>query len=90
VDLDGDGRLDVLLTHGDVLDQPFLLKPYHGIHWLQNPGHFPFVDHLLTRMYGVHRAVAADFEGNGRLGIVATYFLPGGEFCDKVHAIPVS
>jgi hypothetical protein len=80
VDLDGDGRLDVLLTHGDVLDQPFLLKPYHGIHWLQNPGHFPFVDHLLTRMYGVHRAVAADFEGNGRLGIVATSFLPGGEF----------
>ena len=41
VDLDGDGRVDVLYTNGDVFDDN-ILKPYHGIHWLQNQGRFPF------------------------------------------------
>jgi hypothetical protein len=57
VDLNGDGKLDVLLTNGDVLDQPYLLKPYHGIHWLENKGTYPFTPHQLTALYGVHRAV---------------------------------
>jgi len=80
IDLDGDGRVDVLYTNGDVFDAPMLLKPYHGIHWLQNRGSYPFQDHLLTPMYGVHRAVAADFRGNGKLDIVAVSFLPGHSF----------
>jgi hypothetical protein len=29
VDLDGDGDLDVLLTHGDTFDDA-IIKPYHG------------------------------------------------------------
>ncbi len=41
VDLDGDGDLDVLYTNGDVLDSPYLLKPYHGVQWLENPGATP-------------------------------------------------
>jgi hypothetical protein len=80
VDLNGDGKLDVLLTNGDVLDQPYLLKPYHGIHWLENKGTFPFTHHHLTAMYGVHRAVAADLRGNGRLDVVACSFLPAEVF----------
>jgi hypothetical protein len=79
VDLDGDGRLDVLYTNGDVFDDN-ILKPYHGIHWLQNEGRFPFHDHLLTSMYGIHRAVAADFQGTGRSDIVAVSFLPAWVF----------
>jgi hypothetical protein len=79
VDLDGDGLLDVLYTNGDVFDDN-ILKPYHGIHWLQNQGRFPFRDHLLTSMYGVHRAVAADFQGNGRRDIVAVSLLPASAF----------
>src|SRR5207253_597762 len=35
VDLNGDGALDVLYTNGDVLNPPYLLKPYQGIHWLE-------------------------------------------------------
>jgi hypothetical protein len=79
VDLDGDGRLDVLYTNGDVFDEG-ILKPYHGIHWLRNRGAFPFEDQLLTSMYGVHRAVAADFQGKGRLDIVAVSLLPASLF----------
>ena len=79
MDLDGDGKLDVLYTNGDVFDD-YILKPYHGIHWLRNRGTFPFEDHLLTSMYGVHRAVAADFQGTGRKDIVAVSLLPHRAF----------
>jgi hypothetical protein len=78
VDLNGDGELDVLYTNGDTLDQPYRLKPYHGIQWLENPGKgkFPWVHHPITPMYGVHRALAVDFTGTGRKDIVAVSFLP--------------
>jgi hypothetical protein len=76
VDLNGDGKVDVLYTNGDTLDRPFLLKPYHSIQWLENKGTFPFVHHPITPMYGVHRAIAADFRGVGRMDIAAVCFLP--------------
>ena len=40
VDLDRDGDLDVLLTHGDTFDDQ-IIKPYHGIQWLENRGALP-------------------------------------------------
>src|SRR5262249_33300641 len=60
VDLNGDGKLDILYTNGDTLDKPYILKPYHGIQWLENLGDLRFRHHPITPMYGVHRAVAAD------------------------------
>jgi hypothetical protein len=80
VDLNGDGKLDVLFSNGDTMDPPYLLKPYHGIQWLENQGKFPFVHHPIAPMYGVHRAVAADFRGNGKLDIVAVSYLPPDRF----------
>ncbi len=80
VDLNGDGRLDVLYTNGDTMDPPYLLKPYHGIQWLENRGQFPFVHHPIAPVYGVHRAVAADFRGIGRPDIVAVSYLPPDRF----------
>lgn len=76
VDLDGDGKLDVLYTNGDTLDPPYLLKPYHGIQWLENRGEFPFVHHVLTAQYGVMRALAVDIDGDGKRDIVAVAYLP--------------
>jgi hypothetical protein len=80
VDLNDDGNLDVLYTNGDVLDTPSLLKPYHGVQWLENQGRFPFVHHPLTPMYGAMRAVAADFTGKGKMDIVAVCYLPEETF----------
>ncbi len=80
VDLDGDGKLDVLYTNGDVMDYPRLLKPYQGIHWLKNNGSFPFEHRMLAPMYGVHSAVAADFRGKGVMDIAAVAFLPEQAF----------
>ncbi len=70
VDLDKDGDLDVLLTHGDTFDDK-ILKPYHGIQWLENKGTYPFTEHRLANIAGVHRAQAADLDGDGDLDIAA-------------------
>ena len=80
VDINGDGKVDILYTNGDTLDVPYLLKPYHGIQWLENKGDLKFEHHWITPMYGVHRAVAGDFTGTGRTDIMAVNFLPAEAF----------
>ncbi len=75
VDLDGDDDLDVLYANGDTFDS-FYIKPYHGVQWLENRGEFPFVAHHLTFMPGVHRALAADMDGDGDQDVVAVALLP--------------
>lgn len=78
VDLDGDGDPDLLLTNGDTFTS-VLLRPQHGITWLENRGRFPFEAHRLASLYGVHRAEAADLDGDGDLDVVACAFLPYSE-----------
>jgi hypothetical protein len=83
VDVDADGRVDVLYTNGDVLDKPILVKPYHGVHWLENRGGFPFVPHRLADLPGATRAVAADVRGVGRPDVFAVAYLPAEEVPDR-------
>lgn len=75
VDMDGDGDPDVLASNGDTLDD-FTVRPFHGIRWLENRGTFPFTPHDLAAMPGVHRAQAADLDGDGDLDVAACAFLP--------------
>ena len=75
VDLDGDGDLDVLYTNGDSVDNN-LIRPDHGVQWLENRDSYPFVHHPIAPLFGAHRAIAADFRGTGVKDIVAVSFLP--------------
>ena len=76
VDLNGDGKLDVLYSNGDTLDPPYLLRPDHGVTWLENRGTYPFTPHRLADCPGAGSPVAADFTGNGRLDVAFVSFLP--------------
>ena len=92
VDLDGDGDLDLLYTNGDAFDVPgareqTLLRPYHGLQWLENTGRLRFVRHDLLRYYGVYSAVAGDLDGDGDLDIVASSLFNDWEDPDRKSLI---
>jgi mono/diheme cytochrome c family protein len=72
-DLDGDGDLDILATNGDMFDDD-ILKPYHGVQWLENRGKLRFAPRPLAALPGAHRAVAADVDGDGDQDVVASAF----------------
>jgi hypothetical protein len=75
VDLDRDGDLDLLMTNGDSLDD-YTIRPFHGVRWFENEDGLPTEMHELALMPGVHRAQAADMDGDGDLDVVACAFLP--------------
>lgn len=83
VDMNGDGKLDVLYSNGDILDEPYLWKPYHGIQWLENMGDLKFEQRRIADMYGVHNAVAANVTGGKLPGVLAVSFLPGDKFPER-------
>jgi hypothetical protein len=60
-----------------------VLKPYHGVQWLENEGTFPYTHHWLAAMHGASRAVAADFDGDGDQDVAAVSFLPSPLFPER-------
>ena len=78
IDLDQDGDLDLVFTHGDTLDDMGKIRPYNGLLWLENKASdLTFVHHPVDVYYGAYRAEAADLDGDGDLDIVASSYLPG-------------
>ena len=83
VDLDKDGDLDVLLTHGDTFDDG-IVKPYHGIQWLENTGTLSVRRaHARADAGRAPRREAVDLDGDGDLDIVACALLAGGSDVDE-------
>ncbi len=77
VDLDGDGKLDVVHTCGDVMDA-YIPKPYHGLRWVQNLGDGKWKNHELGLLVGALQSTVADFDGDGDLDIAAVGLFPQG------------
>lgn len=105
VDFNHDGKPDILYTCGDNSDYSKVLKPYHGIYIFTNQGNWKFRQTYFYHIDGCTKAIAADFEKNGRLGIAAiaffadfkyhpaegfTYLQPTAEGKFKAHEVPVN
>jgi hypothetical protein len=70
-DFTGDGKLDILYVNGDNFDYSRVLKPYHGVHILENDGQNNFVERYVYPLYGAAQAVVADFDHDGDPDILA-------------------
>jgi hypothetical protein len=77
VDLDQDGRLDIVYTCGDTMDT-FLAKPFHGLRWAHNLGNRNWEDRDLGLLVGALQSTVADFDNDGDYDIAAVGLYPKG------------
>ncbi|HXD77648.1 MAG TPA: VCBS repeat-containing protein [Puia sp.] len=73
-DLNGDGHPDIVYTCGDNADFSPVLKPYHGIYVFLNDGSNHFTQRFFYHLDGCYKAIARDFDGDGRPDIAAISF----------------
>lgn len=79
VDVDGDGRKDIVYTCGDNADYSKVLKNYHGIYIYISQGNFNFKQEYFFPLHGAFKALTRDFDGDGDLDIAAISYFPDKE-----------
>ena len=75
-DMNGDGRLEIITVNGDNDLETQPLRPYHGVRIWRDTGDLQFEEAFFYPMHGAIQAVIRDFNGNGRLDIVAVSLWP--------------
>ncbi|XHR92727.1 FG-GAP repeat domain-containing protein [Mucilaginibacter sp. UC70_90] len=105
VDMDHDGKLDLVLTCGYNYRDSRILKPYHGLYIFTNTGDWNFKQRWFYPINGCTKAIATDFDGDGDIDIATiaffadmkntpaeefVYFEQGKPFDFKPHALPIS
>ncbi len=92
VDLDQDGDVDLVVTHGDTLDLdlPVQLSPemYYGLLWFENDGSGAFTKHEIADAWGAYSAKVSDMDLDGDLDIVLAA-LQGPEMWPTVPLRPL-
>lgn len=73
-DFNKDGYLDLMVTNGDNRDFSAIEKPYHGVRIYLNDGSNNFKESFFFPMYDCGKAMAADFDKDGDLDIIAASF----------------
>ncbi|MDB5288600.1 MAG: repeat-containing protein [Mucilaginibacter sp.] len=76
VDMNNDGKKDIIYTCGDNNDYSSILKPYHGVYVFTNQGNWRFKQTFFYHINGASKAMAADFDGDGDMDIATIAFFP--------------
>jgi hypothetical protein len=74
VDINKDGKKDIIYTCGDNNDYSSILKPYHGLYIFTNLGNLNFKQTYFYHINGASKAIATDFDGDGDIDIAITAF----------------
>lgn len=78
VDFNGDGKLDLLFTTGDMFDGEYP-RTNHGVYLLKNVGDLKYEHQMVAKMPGAMKATPLDADGDGDLDLVAVAMLDSGE-----------
>ncbi|WP_229253777.1 VCBS repeat-containing protein [Dyadobacter sp. NIV53] len=81
VDMNKDGKMDIVYTSGDNSDYSRILKPYHGLYIFTNTGNMDFKKTYFYPVNGCTKAIATDFDQDGDMDIAAIAFF--ADFKDK-------
>jgi len=74
IDMDKDGKEDIVYTAGDNSDYSRILKPYHGIYIYKNTGELTFEKTFFYPVNGCTKAIAADFDKDGDTDLAVIAF----------------
>ncbi len=79
LDMNGDGRKDILYVNGDNADYSRVPKAFHGVRIFEQSEAGTFEEKWFFSMYGATKVRAHDFDEDGDMDIAAMGFFPNYE-----------